>query len=256
MITYLACNGHTTLIKAYMFNLLCINHWRNHRPDILCKLAVICKWLNDVYIEHHHSVMARILKRLFPNNFVFPCIRWSSIFATAARGIWNIVSRITFTQCPPTSISAELEDVVFATVDQPYIVEHSLLRKTDKTTTVIVTNELGVAASSSSTKIAIKEQCSEPLQQLCQWEHNNLQIDHVCTFIRALLLNLDALDKSVLTTATAEEALATSAMNEYRPLDKCKKYAPYSMSLFTTYLANAREADNKLIELRGKNRIV
>ena len=117
-----------------MFNLLCLNHWRIHRPDIPCKLAVICKWLNDVYIEHHYSVMARILKRLFPNNFVSPCIRWSSIFATAAHGIWNIVSRI-------TSISAELEDVVFATVDRPYNSEHSLLRKADKTTSVIVPNE-------------------------------------------------------------------------------------------------------------------
>jgi hypothetical protein len=38
-------------------------------------------------------------------------------------------------------------------------------------------------------------------------------------------------------------------------LDQCKKYAPYSMSLFTTYLANAREADNKLIELRGKTEL-
>ena len=27
------------------------------------------------------------------------------------------------------------------------------------------------------------------------------------------------------------------------------------MSLFTTYLANAREADNKLIELRGKTEL-
>jgi hypothetical protein len=112
--------------------------------------------------------MARILERLFPNNFVFPCIRWSSSFATAARGIWNIVSRITFTQCPPISISAELEDVVFATV-QP--TDLTILRKADKTTSVIFTNELGAAVSASSTKIAINEQYSEPLQQLCQWEH-------------------------------------------------------------------------------------
>ena len=60
MIMMLVWYGHTILIKAYMFNLLCIAHWRAHRPDILCKLAVICKWLNDVYIEHHHSVLARI----------------------------------------------------------------------------------------------------------------------------------------------------------------------------------------------------
>jgi hypothetical protein len=45
------------------------------------------------------------------------------------------------------------------------------MRKADKTTSVIFTNELGAAVSASSTKIAINEQYSEPLQQLCQWEH-------------------------------------------------------------------------------------
>ena len=99
MITYLAWIGHTTLIKAYMFNLLCINHWRDHRRDVLIKIGVICKWLNDVYMKHHHLIMARILDRLFSNNFAFPCIRWSALFATAARGIWHIVSIVEATLC-------------------------------------------------------------------------------------------------------------------------------------------------------------
>jgi len=252
MITYLAWYGHTTLIKAYMFNLLCINHWRDNRPDILRKLALMCKWLNDVYIEHHHSVMARILKRLFPNNFSFPCIRWSSIFASAARVFWNIVSKRSFTQCAPATITAEPEDLYMGTEDGTYNAQLGLLRKKDKTKAIIIPDLHGISAASSNERIAIKEKVSEPLQQICLWEHDSIQVDHVCDFVRALVGNLDAMDISVVDFPTPEQVVDTKSMNSYRPLTLCKNHVPYCLALFTSYLMNAKVADDKLIALKKR----
>jgi len=234
---------------------MCINHWRENRPDILRKLALMCKWLNDVYIEHHHSVMARILKRIFPNNFSFSCIRWSSIFTSAVRGFWNTMSKVTFTQCPPASITAEPEDIYMDTQDVNFDERHGRLRKKDKSVTVIIPNAHGRGASSSTTRIEIKENMSEPLKQLYVWEDNTIQLEQVCGFLRDLLRNLDAPVVSVIDSPTPEQELATRRMNSYRPLILCKNHGSYCTSLFTTYLKNAREADNKLIELKNKTEL-
>ena len=79
-------------------------------------------------------------------NFAFECIRWSSIFTSAARGFWNIVSRQTFTQCTPTTITAEIEDMVSDTPDNPYNPQYSLLRKSDKTKSIVIPNGQGLVS--------------------------------------------------------------------------------------------------------------
>lgn len=93
---------------------------------------------------------------------------------------------------------------------------------------------------------------SEPLKQLYVWENNTVQLEHVCGFLRDLLRNLDALAVSVIDSPTPEQELATRRLNLYRPLILCKNHVPYCVSLFTTYLKNAKEANIKLIELKHK----
>ena len=78
---------------------------------------------------------------------------------------------------------------------------------------------------------------------------------YVCGFLRNLLRYLDALAVSVIDSPTPEQELATRRMNSYRPLILCKNHGSYCISLFTTYLKNAREADNKLIELKNKTEL-
>ena len=47
--------------KIYNLYLIILNHWVKNRPYILQFLWSICKWINDVYIEHRNSIMALII---------------------------------------------------------------------------------------------------------------------------------------------------------------------------------------------------
>ena len=60
------------------------------------------------------------------------------------------------------------------------------------------------------------------------------------------------MDIFVLNIPTPEQLVATQFMNSYRPLNLCKNYVPYSLGLFTTYLTNAKDADDKLVAWKDK----
>ena len=66
-----------------------------------------------------------------------------------------------------------------------------------KTLSIYIPHIFGLSSASAISKTAVKERRSEPLKQICDWEHNNVQIDHVREFVRALLRNLDAMETSV-----------------------------------------------------------
>ena len=71
----------------------------------------------------------------------------------------------------------------------------------------------------------------------------------MCLFVGALL------GKSALLSPTTEQLLTTESMNAYRPLFLCMKYVPCSLHLFKSYLANAKEADDKLFAIKDKSEL-
>ena len=147
-------------MKAYLFNFLCLNHWRLHRVDILQILGSINKWVNDVYIEHHHSVMARVIKRMFPGSVVFNYIRIASLLALFSRMVWNFFLGKTHTLPEPTNLDAEVEDLpLFA---RGYNVIMSFLRRKSVPSAVPTT----------------QRHRSEPLKQITFWENaEGAQVD-------------------------------------------------------------------------------
>lgn len=157
--------------------------------------------------------------------------------------------------CTPTTITGELEDMVTCTLESPYDPTYSLLRKKDKSKNIFIPDVQGGASTCLTSVVTISEKQTEPLRQISHWEHNEVQVDHVCTFIRALVGNLDAIKRSVIESPTEEQRLAIESMNDYRPITLCMNYAPFSLSLFTSYLSNAKEADDKLIALKDKTKL-
>jgi hypothetical protein len=95
MIQVFAFHRHFKLVKAYMVNLLTLNHLKVHYPGWLRYLASIAKSLMDKLIEHHNSCMSRLGFKTFASRFNFEKARFLSMLLALKRLITAFFSRFT-----------------------------------------------------------------------------------------------------------------------------------------------------------------
>jgi len=224
MICYWGWGGHTNLVKIYIFNLIILNHWVKYRKDILQFLCLICKWINDVYIEHQHSIMARIIQRMFPGGLEFNHIRIAAMLGAFSRFILNLFLRKTHTSPIPSSIDAEVEDMPF--LQKVWNVLMSALRK----------------YKDWRRRHVPPLKMSEPKKQVLLWENATQAKADLSNFLFSFFDELAALD---LQSCSSEEK---EIMKKYRPIKLARKYVPHYLDLFNKYRANALKADSKAKE--------
>lgn len=223
MISYWGWGRHPNLVKAYIFNLLCLVHWRDNRPDILRLLGSISKWINDVYVEHHHSIMSRLLIAMFPGALTFRAIRYISVFSNFARDFWKLMARMTHTHAKPNTFEYSVEN---APGDHHQVDNiHSILRK-----------ELKNSEVKSNTRGA-----TEPLKQLLLWDNakGNDSKSDISDFLWGYFEELSQLPSNSLTTDEIH------SMNLYRPVQLSKKYNSYWLHIFKEYRKKVLRRDGK-----------
>ena len=119
-------------------------------------IGLVCKSVNDVYIEHHHSIMARFISRIFRGSLNFNYIRIASLLGLFSRMIWNFFLAKTHTLPIPTSVDAEIEDLPL--VKTNYNMVMSYLRR----------------GYNWATGKANKMHISEPLKPAVMWDNELL----------------------------------------------------------------------------------
>ena len=219
IICYLGYNDHPHLVKAYMFHLLCLQRWKDKREDILLLLGKVCKSGNDVYIEHHHSVMARLLRRLFPGPIHFEYIRIVSMLALFCRLLLGYFLQKTFTAPSPTSFDAEIEDM--SANPTFYDAFMSTLRRRKR--------------RGLSTTV----HASEPERQILVWENNDDAKVDISKYLFDYFKELSKLEIRKCRAAEIE------SMNRYRPLQLSRRHTDYYVYLMKNYAVNARNDDAK-----------
>ena len=225
IVNYFAYTGHIHLVKTYIFYLLLVLHWREKRMDILHFLNSISKWLNEVYIEHQHSRMARIIKEYFPGSLLFDNVRFSSMFSSFSTFIRQLGFKFTCTLSAPDSVAADVDDEY----DDTDRIEQALRKhpmSSGKSPTLNVT---------------------EPLQQVMKCRNNFDFMTDVSLFIKQLFHDYRALDLASLIPADVD------IMDRHRPLQQCMELGQYATSLFTNYRMDALKDEARVKEKFGLN---
>lgn len=233
MTTHLSYNDHPTLSKVYTFNVLMTNHWLAHRPDVLQFLATICKWWNDVYIEHKNAQTSRIVTRryaAYAYAIGYEILRYASVAVMLVSKLIDIIRNITSTAdaVPPSaggkqSASSSLADssagVEFATDD------------------FVFGENLGVVSSSALRRMqreakndeSNNEHISEPLAQVHIWTENESSLSSIYQGIRRVLGRLNNLRISEL------DPLDVDFVATYKPLDLSRLYASTYLQMLQNY---------------------
>ena len=235
IVCYLGWNGHPNLVKAYMFNLICLNHWKKHRPDILRMIGSICKSSNDQYIEHHHSIMARNLRRFFPGGAShFEYVRIMSVFGQFIRLIFHFFLKVTHSAPSPTSIDAEAEDMPPVPGGAGWQSLWGILRKRPRPV--------------SSTTVLNKKHISEPHRQILLWENATGAQEDISLYLYDYFEELFAIKDA------QQEMALVQTMQLYRPLviSKTPKYRDYYIHLLKNYIANAKHDDQRNLVVFSK----